>query len=318
MRIIVVAEHDQGALKGATLSAVGFARGLSDAEVEILVIGHQLGSLTEQLRRYAPVWAADHEALQLPVADRHAEIIRRVAAERQAAMVVAAASTFSKDILPRAAALLNGTMGTDIIGVQEDNGELVFLRPVNAGSVVATVTLVGEPKVLTLRASAFKSPEPGENQAVNEVPVDAAQLPNLIEVVRRDSRASSRPDVTEARVVVSGGRGIKNVEDFERIIGGLADVLHGGVGCSRALVDAGITPNDLQVGQTGKIAAPDVYFAVGISGAVQHLAGMKDSKVVVVINKDADAPAFEVADFGLVADLYQAVPELIAKLKPSP
>jgi electron transfer flavoprotein alpha subunit len=305
MRILVVAEHDQGALKGATLSAVGFARALDNAEVEILVIGHQLGNLVEQLRRYAPVWAADHEALQLPAADCYAEIIRRVAGERGASMVVAAASTFSKDILPRAAALLNGTMGTDIIGVQQENGEPVFLRPVNAGSVVATVALLGEPKVLTVRGSAFKSPEPGESQAVNAVPIDAAQLPTLIEVIRRDSRASSRPDVTEARVVVSGGRGVKTADDFERIIGGLADVLHGGVGCSRALVDAGITPNDLQVGQTGN------------SGAVQHLAGMKDSKVVVVINKDPDAPAFEVADYGLVADLYQAVPELIQKLKPS-
>jgi electron transfer flavoprotein alpha subunit len=318
MRILVIAEHDQGALKGVTLSAVGFARALNGAEAEILVIGHQLGSLVEQLRRYAPVWAADHEALRLATADRYAEIIRRVAVEREASMVVAAASTFSKDILPRAAALLNGTMGTDIVGVLEEGGKLLFLRPVNAGSVVATVALLGEPKVLTLRASAFKSAEPGETHAVGEIPIDAAKLPNLIEVLRRDSHASSRPDVTEARVVVSGGRGVKNAEDFERIIGGLADVFHGGVGCSRALVDAGITPNDLQVGQTGKIAAPDVYFAVGISGALQHLAGMKDSKVVVVINKDSEAPAFEVADYGLVADLYQAVPELIEKLKPSP
>jgi electron transfer flavoprotein alpha subunit len=316
MRILVVAEHDQGAVKGATLSAVGFAHTLN-ADLEILLIGHQLAGMVEQLRRYGPLWVADHEALQLAAADRYAEIIRRVAAERQASMVVAAASTFSKDILPRASALLNGTMGTDVIGVQEENGQRLFLRPVNAGSVVATVALLGEPVVLTLRASAFKSPEPGQPQEVHPLAIDAASLPKLIEVVRRDSRASSRPDVTEARVVVSGGRGVKSAEDFERIIGGLADVLHGGVGCSRALVDAGITPNDLQVGQTGKIAAPDVYFAVGISGAVQHLAGMKDSKVVVVINKDTDAPAFEVADFGLVADLYQAVPELIQKLKPS-
>ncbi len=318
MRILVVAEHDQGALKGVTLSAVGFARALKDAEPEILLMGHQVGSLAEQLRRYGPVWVADHEALRLAAADRYAEIIRRVAAERQASMVVAAASTFSKDILPRAAALLDGTMGTDVVGVQEENGQLLFLRPVNAGSIVATVALMGEPKVLTLRASAFKSPEPGEPQEVHPIAVDPTSLPNLIEVVRRDSKTSSRPDVTEARVVVSGGRGVKNAEDFERIIGGLADVLHGGVGCSRALVDAGVTSNDLQVGQTGKIAAPDVYFAVGISGAVQHLAGMKDSKVVVVINKDPDAPAFEVADYGLVADLYQAVPELIQKLQPSP
>jgi electron transfer flavoprotein alpha subunit len=315
MRILVVAEHDQGTLKTATLAAVGFAHGLEGAEPEILLMGHEVGPLAEQLRRYAPVWIADDESLRLPTADRYAEVIRRVARQREVALVVAAASTFSKDILPRAAALLDGTMGSDIIGVKQDGGELTFLRPTNAGGVVATVRLLGEPKVLTVRASAFKAPEPGESRDVGQVPVSAAELPNLIEVVRRESRVSSRPDVTEARVVVSGGRGVKNVEDFERVVGGLADLFQGAVGCSRALVDGGIAPNDLQVGQTGKIAAPDLYIALGISGAVQHLAGMKDSKVVVAINKDPEAPIFEVADYGLVADLYKAVPELIDKLK---
>ncbi|OHB85644.1 MAG: hypothetical protein A2V98_14005 [Planctomycetes bacterium RBG_16_64_12] len=315
MRVLVVAEHDQGALKAGTLAAVGFACAVKDAEPEILLLGHQVDNLAEQLRRYAPVWVADDQCLRLPTADRYAEIICRVARQREAGMVVAAASTFSTDILPRAAALLDGTMGSDIVGTSPDGDPSVFLRPTNAGTVVARVRLLGEPKVLTVRASAFKAAEPGESRDVARVPISASELPNLSEVVRRDSRASTRPDVTEARVVVSGGRGVKNADDFEQVVGGLADVFQGGVGCSRALVDAGIAPNDLQVGQTGKIAAPDLYIALGISGAVQHLAGMKDSKVVVAINKDPEAPIFEVSDFGLVADLYKAVPELIEKLK---
>lgn len=314
MRILVVAEQDGGVVKGATLSALGFARGLRDAEPEILLLGHQLEALAEQVCRYAPVWTADHELLEAPTADRYAEVIRQVAEERQSSLVVAAASTYSKDILPRAAALLNGAMGTDIVGVREEGGELLFDRPMHAGGVVATVRLLGEPKVLTVRGSAFAAAQPGQAHAIQAVPLDPATLPRGIEVLRRGSRASSRPDLTEARVVVSGGRGVKNGEDFERLLGTLADALGGAVGCSRALVDAGIAPNDLQVGQTGKIAAPDLYLAVGISGAVQHLAGMKDSKLIVAINKDPDAPIFEVADYGLVADLYQAIPELTAKL----
>ena len=314
MRILVVAEHDQGVLKAATLSAVGFARSFAAGEPEILLAGHQIGDLAQELSRYAPVRVADHEALELPAADRYAELIRRVAEEREAALVVAAASTYSKDILPRAAALLDGAMATDIIGFHAEGDDLTFRRPMNAGSVVATVRLLGEPKILTVRPSAFTAPEPGEACEITEVSVNADELPHLVEVRSRKSLETGRPDITEARVVVSGGRGVKSAEDFEGLLGALADALEGAVGCSPALVDAGITPNELQVGQTGKIAAPDLYIAVGISGAVQHLAGMKDSKVIVAINKDPDAPIFEVADFGLVADLYQAVPELREKL----
>lgn len=315
MGTLVVAEHDQGKLKSATLSAVGFARALGVGDPEILLIGHQVGDLAAELSRYAPVHVADHQTLELPTADRYAEVIRQVAAQREASVVVAAASTYSKDILPRVAALLDGSMGTDIIGFDGEGDDLTFRRPMNAGSVVATVRLLKEPKVLTIRAAAFEPPEPGETLAVSEVALDPDQLPGFLEVESRQSQETGRPDITEARVVVSGGRGVKNAEDFEKTIGALADALDGAAGCTRALVDTGITPNDLQVGQTGKIAAPELYFAVAVSGAVQHLAGMKDSKIIVAVNKDPDAPIFEVADYGLVGDLYQVVPELIEKLK---
>jgi electron transfer flavoprotein alpha subunit len=185
-----------------------------------------------------------------------------------------------------------------------------------AGNAIAAVKLDGAVKVLTARASAFAQPAKGsEVSPVVSVPVEAAQLPEFIEYVGREAKLAGRPDSTEARVVVSGGRAMKSAEDFERLIGGLADALNGAVGSSRALVDSGITANSLQIGQTGKIVAPDLYIAVGISGAIQHLAGMKDTKVIVAINKDADAPIFEVADFGLVGDAYQVVPELTEKLR---
>jgi electron transfer flavoprotein alpha subunit len=239
-----------------------------------------------------------------------------VARERNATMVVGTASTFSKDILPRGAALLDAAMVSDVVDVGCDGEDFIFKRVLFAGNALATVKLAGAMKVLTVRAAAFAHPqkEPNASPLVN-IAVEPNKLPAFAEYVGREAKVAGRPDSTEARFVVAGGRAIKNAEDFERLVGGLADVLGAAVGSSRALVDAGITPNSLQVGQTGKIVAPDLYIAVGISGAIQHLAGMKDTKVIVAINKDADAPIFEVADYGLVADAYQAVPELVEKLK---
>ena len=199
---------------------------------------------------------------------------------------------------------------------RREGDDFIFKRVMFAGNVIATVKLEGALKFLTVRAAAFAYPPKGsESSPVESVPVDAGKLPAFIEFGGQEAKVAGRHDSTEARVVVSGGRAIKNAEDFERLIGGLADALGGAVGSSRALVDAGITPNSLQVGQTGKIVAPDLYIAVGISGAIQHLAGMKDTKFIVAINKDADAPIFEVADYGLVGDAYQVVPELMEKLK---
>jgi electron transfer flavoprotein alpha subunit len=320
-KILVVAEHEDGQLKLATLSAVAFAaKAVSEAggAFEVLVVGSQVAGIAEQLRSYgaAMVLLADHGYLKDPLGDRYAQIIAEVVRQRDATMIAGAASTFSKDILPRAAALLDAGMLSDVIDLRQDGDDFIFRRIMFAGNVIATVKLGGPMKFLTIRPAAFAHPEKRtDTSPIVSVTVTSDKLPALTEYVGREAKASGRPDSTEARVVVSGGRAIKSPEDFERLIGGLADVLGGAIGSSRALVDAAITPNSLQVGQTGKIVAPELYIAVGISGAIQHLAGIKDSKVIVAINKDPDAPIFEVADFGLVGDAYQVVPELMEKLR---
>lgn len=319
--ILVIAEHDGGQLKLATLSAVACAAklaGESGGTFEVLVLGESVGGAAETLRSYGAsnVLLADHPALKLPVADKFAHAIADVVRQRSATMVVAAASTFSKDILPRAAALLDAGMISDVVDASRTGEDFVFKRVMFAGNVIATVQLEGAVKFLTVRAAAFAQPARAASQSpVVNIAVDAAQLPVFGESAGCAAKIAGRPDSTEARIVVSGGRALKNAEDFERLVGGLADALGAAVGSSRALVDSGITANSLQVGQTGKIVAPDLYIAVGISGAIQHLAGIKDTKVIVAINKDPDAPIFEVADYGLVADVYAAVPELTAKLK---
>lgn len=320
-KVLVIAEHHNGKLKLATLSAIGFARQVvaeTGGAFEILVIGENLGALAAELGVYGAttVITTDHALLRNPVADKFAQIIAQAARQRGASLVAAAASTYSKDILPRAAALLDAGMLGDVVSVRREGEEYVFKRVMFAGNVIATVTLEGAVKFLTIRASAFSAATKTEGVSpVVSLPVEAEKLPALIEYGGQETKVAGRPDSTEARIVVSGGRAIKNAEDFERLVGGLADTLGGAVGSSRALVDAGITPNSLQVGQTGKVVAPDLYVALGISGAIQHLAGMKDTKIIVAINKDPDAPIFEVADYGLVGDVYQVVPELTEKLK---
>ena len=319
--VLILAEHEAGQLKLATLAAVGFARRVcaeAGGTFDALVIGENISSVAESLRGYgaATVLTADHPQLTQPLADKFAHVVAAVAKERKATMIVGAASTFSKDILPRAAALLDAGMLSDVTDVRPDGNDFVFKRVMFAGNVIATVKLDGAVKVLTVRAAAFAAPAKGDTASpVVAVPVDPAQLPSHSAFVVRDAKVAGRPDSTEARIVVSGGRAFKNSQDFEQLVGGLADVLGAAVGSSRALVDAGITPNSLQVGQTGKVVAPDLYLALGISGAIQHLAGMKDTKVIAAVNKDPEAPIFEVADYGLVGDVYEVAPELIAKLK---
>ena len=207
-------------------------------------------------------------------------------------------------------------MASDVTGHTFEEGELQLERPIYAGAAVATVSLLGTPKIVTIRPSSY-APVESQNATndAREVTIESSSLPDQIRLESVESKTSSRPDVTEASVVVSGGRAFKNSDDFERIVGGLADALEGATGSSRALVDAGITPNALQVGQTGKIVAPELYVALGISGAVQHLAGMKNSRTIVAINNDFEAPIFGVADYGLVADVYEAVPEMVRKLQ---
>ncbi|HLP24901.1 MAG TPA: FAD-binding protein [Acidobacteriota bacterium] len=301
---LVIAEHDQGTLKTASLAAAAAAQ-KAGAPFDILLLGSGLGATAEALRGAgaAAVLVADHADLAQPLADRYAAVI-------------AAVSTFAKDVLPRAAALVDAAMVSDVIGLENSSGALTFRRVMFAGNVIATVQLEGDVQFATVRSAAFSASAPTDAQSpVEAITVDPAKLPRFATFENREVKKSARPDATEARIIVSGGRAIKNAEDFERLVGGLADTLGAAVGSSRALVDAGITPNSLQIGQTGKIVAPELYLAVGISGAIQHMAGMKDTKIIAAINKDAEAPIFEVADYGLVADVYDAVPELIQKLK---
>ena len=317
MRTLIICEHDGKGIRLGSRSAVAFANAVAEemrGSVECLLLGHSLAAIAQDAAAYAPVLVADHLALENPVADRYAKVIADVVRQRSYDLVVAAATTFAKDILPRAAGLLGGAMASEVIGHEFRDGRLCFRRPLFAGAVVATVALHGKPQIVTIRPSAYPAANARpERCAVTSFAVDEAALPKKTEFEVLQSKLSNRPDVTEARIVVSGGRGIKNSEDFERLVGGLADRLHAATGSSRALVDAGITPNAFQVGQTGKVVAPDLYIALGISGAVQHLAGMKNSKTVVAINSDPDAPIFEVADYGLVGDVYELVPQWIAR-----
>ena len=318
MSILVVAEHDGANVRPGSSSALTVARDLaahSGERVELLVLGSGLASVAADAARFAPVMVVDHPLLANPTADRYAHIIADVAKAREAGSIVANSTTFAKDILPRASAILSAAMAGDVTGYSFANGELLLRRPMYAGAAMATVALTGRPLVITVRASAFLAAQPLAEPSERIVwSVDPSTLPNHSEYVGLESRPTLRPELTEARVVVSGGRPFRTGEEFEKYVGRLADALNGAAGCTRALVDAGIAPNEWQVGQTGKVVAPQLYVALGISGAVQHLAGMKNSRVVVAVNSDPEAPMFSVATYGLVGDVRQIVPELIREL----
>ena len=318
MSILVVAEHDGAHARPGSFSALAVARDLgahSGERVELLVIGSGVDSVAAEAARFAPVIVVDSPLLANPTADRYAQIIADVARAREAGSIVASSTTFAKDILPRASALLSAAMAGDVTAYSFLNGELRLRRPMYAGAAMATVILTGRPLVIAVRASAFPAAEPLAQPGERIVwSVDAPTLPNHTEYVGLESRPTLRPELTEARVVVSGGRPFRTGEEFEKYVGRLADALNGATGCTRALVDAGIAPNEWQVGQTGKVVAPQLYVALGISGAVQHLAGMKNSRVVVAVNSDPEAPMFSVATYGLVGDVRQIVPELIREL----
>ncbi len=317
MKTLVLMEHDGAALRPGSGAALGFAREVSE-DVTALVLGEDIAVMTAEASKLAPVLAADNAALAGPVADRWAHVIAEVARAHNAELIVATSTTWAKDIVGRAAGLLGGAMASDVIGHELKGGELRLRRPMFAGAITATITLKGSPQIITVRSSAYATPEPATTPfAIKAVTVDVAALPNGMEFERIDRRIDARPDVTEARIVVSGGRAFKSSEDYERLVGSLADRLGAATGSSRALVDSGITPNSLQVGQTGKIVAPDLYLALGISGAVQHLAGMKNSRVIGAINRDPDAPIFEFSDFGLIGDVYEEAPRLIEQLNSS-
>jgi len=315
-KVLVLIEHDRQQVKRPSLHAITLARQLTD-DYALLVLGHGLDEIAASFVSYggSAVMVADDPALAEPLADRYAIVIAAAARKNGAQTVLGASSTFSKDILPRVAALLDAPMVTDVLAIEEKDGLISYRRPINAGSMLATVKLEGQRCVLSVRATAFEAPEAkGEPCPVERFAFDAASLPNGMQFISREERKSDRPDLTEARVVVCGGRPLKDTETFERLIGGLADALGGAIGATRAAVDAGMAPNDYQVGQTGKIIAPELYFGIGISGAIQHLAGIKDSRIIVAINKDPEAPIFQMATYGLIGDLHQIVPQLIESI----
>ncbi len=314
---LVLIERDRQQVKRPSLHAITLARQLG-GEYALLVLGHGLDEIAASLVSYgaSAVIVTDDPALAEPLADRYAAVIAEAARKQSAKTLLGTSSTFSKDVLPRAAALLDAPMVTDVLAIEEMDGSILYRRPINSGSMLATVKVEGDRRVLTVRATAFEAPAANAAPCPTErFAFDAASLPNGMQLISREQRASDRPDLTEARVVVSGGRPLKDKETFERLVGGLADALGGAVGATRAAVDAGMAPNDYQIGQTGKIVAPELYIALGISGAIQHLAGIKDSRIIVAINKDPDAPIFQIATYGLVGDLHQIVPQLIESIR---
>jgi electron transfer flavoprotein alpha subunit len=318
--ILVVVEHQEGTLRKTTLSTLAAAHVLSSlagGAVDALVLGEGVGPVAEAARAFGvrKVLAGEAPALKEYMAVAWAPVVTRIVREREYGAVMAPASTFGKDLMPRISGLLDAPLASDIVGLAKEGEALRVQRPMYAGNAIATVELVGAPLLFTVRQTAFDPAAPAGEPAPVEVLSVSAEAPGTA-VVGRQATASARPELTEARVVVAAGRGIKSAENF-RLVEELADLLGAAIGTSRAAVDAGWAPNDWQVGQTGKIVAPELYIALGISGAIQHMAGMKDSKVVVAINKDEEAPIFQAADYGLVADLFKAVPELIGELKRS-
>lgn len=309
MSILVIAEHDNASLKGATLNTVAAAKAIG-ADIEILVAGKGCDAVAQaaaKVEGVKKVLVADNAAYDHQLAENVALLIAELG--KNYSHILAAATTAGKNIMPRAAALLDVQAISDISSVESED---TFKRPIYAGNVIATVKSSDAIKVITVRTTGFDAVKADGGSAEISA-VASAHDAGISSFVGEELAKSERPELTAARVVISGGRGMQNGDNFEMLYK-LADKLNAAVGASRAAVDAGFVPNDMQVGQTGKIVAPDLYIAIGISGAIQHLAGMKDSKVIVAINKDEEAPIFQVADYGLVADLFDAVPELDSKL----
>ena len=309
MSVLVLVEHDGSSVRDATLATVTAASKLG--EVHALVAGSNVGAVGEEAAKIAgvvKVLVADAAHLDHELAEEIAPLAAKLMDGHDA--FVAPASTFGKNVAPRVAALLDVMQISDILSVESPD---TFTRPIYAGNAIATVKSNDSKKVVTVRNTAFdKAARQGGSAAVEKV--DAGQPAGLSSFVGLEASKSERPELTSAGVIVSGGRAFGSSDDFHKLLDPLADKLGAAVGASRAAVDAGYAPNDYQVGQTGKIVAPNVYIAIGISGAIQHLAGMKDSKVIVAINKDEEAPIFQVADIGLVGDLFKIVPELTEKL----
>jgi electron transfer flavoprotein alpha subunit len=306
MSVLILAEHDGQQLKQATRQAVTAAQRWN-APVHVLVLGQHAEAVAEQAAKLVgvtQVLAISSEQLVHPLAEIVAPLLVKLASDYR--VLLAAHTVFAKNVLPRAAALLDVAMVSDVISI---DGENTYTRPIYAGNVLATVQNTDAIQVVTVRATSFDAAAEGGNAPV--VRLDAqADSNDSARWVSEERTVSDRPELASARVVVSGGRSLGSDEKFQALLGPLAAKLNAALGATRAAVDEGMAPNDIQVGQTGTVVAPELYIAVGVSGAVQHLAGMKDSKVIVAINKDPDAPIFQVADYGLVADLFEVVPQL--------
>ena len=309
MATLVFAEHDNAHLKGATLNAVTAAVKIG-GPVHVLVAGSGCGAVTEAAAKVAgveKVLVADAPHYAHPLAENLAALVVSLAGGYS--HIVAPATTTGKNFMPRVAALLDVAQVSDIVAVESAD---TFVRPIYAGNALATVQSSDRIKVITVRTTGFDAAAAGGGSATVEA-VAAAADAGVSRLLGQELTKSARPELTSARIIVSGGRGMGSGENF-KILEALADKLNAAVGASRAAVDSGFVPNDYQVGQTGKVVAPELYIAVGISGAIQHLAGMKDSKVIVAINKDPEAPIFQIADYGLVGDLFEIVPQLTAEL----
>ena len=308
MSILVFAEHDNSTLKAETLKTVAAAQAIG-GDITLLVAGFNCQSVVDaasQVNGVSKVLVADNAAYEHQLAENVSLLVLELAGDYE--HIIATALTTGKNFMPRVAALLDVTQISDIIAVESSD---TFVRPIYAGNAIATVQSLDSKKVITVRATGFDAVATDGNAEV--ISLDIATDAGLSAHVSDELTVSERPDLGAASVVISGGRGMQNGDNF-KLLDGIADKLGAAIGASRAAVDAGFVPNDMQVGQTGKIVAPDLYIAVGISGAIQHLAGMKDSKVIVAINKDPEAPIFQVADYGIVADLFDALPELEGKL----
>ncbi len=308
MSILVIAEHDNSSLKAETLKTVAAAQKIG-GDITLLVAGYNCQNAVEaasKVNGVSKVLVCDNAAYEHQLAENVSLLVTELAADYE--HILATALTTGKNFMPRVAALLDVAQISDIIDVESSD---TFVRPIYAGNAIATVQSLDSKKVITVRTTGFDAVATDGNAEV--VTLDIATDAGISSHVSDELTVSERPDLGAASVVISGGRGMQNGDNF-KLLDGIADKLGAAIGASRAAVDAGFVPNDMQVGQTGKIVAPDLYIAVGISGAIQHLAGMKDSKVIVAINKDPEAPIFQVADYGIVADLFDALPELESKL----
>lgn len=309
MAILVIAEHDQGKVKSATLNTLSAAQKLG-GDIHVLVAGSACAAVAQQisgLSGVSKVLVADAPHYAEQTAENLAALV--VGLSGGYGHILAPASSFGKNLLPRIAAVLDVAQISDIVAVE---GPDTFVRPIYAGNALATVRSVDPIKVVSVRTTAFDPVGSGASAELENIsPVAATEQ---VEMLGRELTKSERPELGAAQIIVSGGRGLGSGENYHSLLEPLADKLGAALGASRAAVDAGFVPNDFQVGQTGKIVAPQLYLAIGISGAIQHLAGMKDSKVIVAINKDPDAPIFQVADYGLVADLFEVVPQLVQAL----